>query len=191
MIGKLTGTLESASPDGVVLVDVGGVGYVVRLPVSAALSLEVGVGERMSLLIHTVVREDALDLYGFPTDADLGFFKQLMSVSGIGPKTALTIMGAADTASLRRAVAKGDATVLVKVFGIGKKNAERIVVELRDKIGAVLEASTDASGGQGDGDVLEALLALGYSTHEARAALKNIRPDGTVRERVAAALKQL
>ncbi len=191
MIGKLTGVLESASPDGTVVVDVGGVGYVVRLPVSAALSLSVTSGERMSLLIHTAVREDAIDLYGFPTDADLGFFKQLMSVSGIGPKTALSIMGAADTASLRRAVARGDASTLTKVFGIGKKNAERMVVELRDKIGAVLEASTTVENSRDDGDVLEALLALGYSAHEARSALKDISPEGTTRERVAAALKKI
>ena len=189
MIGRLTGTLASAAPDGTVLIDVGGVGYVVRTPLFALAELTQSIGA-VSLCIHTAVREDAIDLYGFPTDADLGFFKQLMSVSGIGPKTALAIMSVADTHSLRRAIAQGDSTTLVKVFGIGKKSAERLVVELRDKI--KLDAPTHEAPHEEDSDVIEALIALGYSAPEARSTLKHIAPGASgTKERLAAALKHL
>ena len=135
MIGKLTGRLSGNGIDGMVLVEVGGVGYCVRTPL-LALDILKNTGSEVSLFIHTAVREDALDLYGFPTEEELQFFKQLMSVSGIGPKTALGILNVADVTSLKRAIAQGDAGALTKVFGIGKKSAERLVVELRDKLTA-------------------------------------------------------
>ncbi|MCX6819896.1 MAG: Holliday junction branch migration protein RuvA [Candidatus Adlerbacteria bacterium] len=192
MIGKLTGTLSGNGADGMVLVEVGGVGYCVRTPL---LSLDVlkNSGSVVSLFIHTTVREDALDLYGFPTEEELGFFKQLMSVSGIGPKTALGILNVADVASLKRAIAAGDAGQLTKVFGIGKKSAERLVVELRDKLTA--EATLrglPAHTAGGDGEVIEALMALGYRADESRKILKEIPEDiaGTS-GRLAAALKYL
>lgn len=190
MIGRLTGQFGGTTVDGLVLIDVAGVGYVVRTP---ALFSTAAPGTPLSLYIHTAVREDAIDLYGFQTEAELAFFKQLMSVSGIGPKTALGIMGTSDTLSLKRAVAKGDATTLTKVFGIGKKNAERMVVELRDKI--TTEIGSDAALGgmlSEDNETMEALMALGYRAEEAREALKCIGPEtvGT-RQRVAAALKHL
>lgn len=195
MIGKLTGRLEGAGADGVVLVEVGGVGYVVRTPLFAlAVLRESGVSE-ISLFIHTAVREDAIDLFGFPTEAELAFFKQLMSVSGIGPKTALGIMSVADTATLKAAIARGEASALTKVFGIGKKNAERLVVELRDKLTQQEKNNPSPLGASPDVEVLEALIALGYRADEARAALSTL--DGSAsggkdtRERLAAALKQL
>lgn len=182
MIGKLTGTLEHAHP-GEALLSVGGVGYLVRVP----LSLVLNPGDKASLFIYTAVRDDAIDLYGFMTQADLGFFKQLMSVSGIGPKTALTICGVSDITSLKRAVAMGDATALVKVFGIGKKSAERMVVELKDKV--LSEGSAPLGG---DSDVLEALMAMGYTGQEGRAALKHLPSDIVgVKDRLSLALKQL
>lgn len=190
MIGRLTGHFGGKTTDGLVLIDVAGVGYVVRTP---TLFDTLASGASLSLYIHTAVREDAIDLYGFQTEAELAFFKQLMSVSGIGPKTALGIMGASDTLSLKRAVAKGDATTLIKVFGIGKKNAERMVVELRDKINIEIGSNTALGGALSeDSDTMEALLALGYRAEEARDALKFIGPEivGT-RQRVAAALKHL
>ncbi len=176
--------------NGEVLVEVGGVGYCVRTPL-LALDILKNSGSEVSLFIHTVVREDALDLYGFPTAEELEFFKQLMSVSGIGPKTALGILNVADVQSLKRAIAQGDATTLVKVFGIGKKSAERLVVELRDKL--VNEATArgiSVTEAMGDADVVEALMALGYRADEARHAAKEA-PGATVQDRLALALKYL
>jgi Holliday junction DNA helicase RuvA len=142
----------------------------------------------VSLFIHTAVREDAIDLYGFPDEEGLNFFKQLMSVSGIGPKTALSIMSVAEVQSLRRAIALGDAAALTKVFGLGKKSSERIVVELRDKIAGSLGAHSAAEGS--DAEVLEALLSLGYSGAQAREALK-AAGGSDVKSRLSAALRHL
>lgn len=180
MIGKLTGVVGGRQGD-CVIVEVGGVGYCVRVPLGHTLRE----GAQVSLFIHTAVRDDAIDLYGFALEDDLSFFRQLMSVSGVGPKTALSIMGVNDAFALRRAIAGGDASVLHKVFGIGKKSAERIVVELRDKVVA------PAGAGMGDdGEVVEALTALGYTLAEARAALKGT--SGTsMQERLSGALRQL
>ena len=193
MIGKLTGLCSGAREDGSIIIEVGGVGYVVRVPQTAATRLPAA--QTVELFIHTAVREDAIDLYGFPTEMELAFFKLLTSVSGIGPKTALGVLDVADVPSLRRAVARGDAGILAKVYGIGKKSAERIVVELRDKL-----AREETVGGMGgsiprtiDGEVMEALEALGYSASEAREAIRSMgsSADETVRERLAKALQQL
>ncbi len=188
MIGKLTGVLGGRQGDAVV-VEVGGVGYCVRVPLHHALAD----GQAISLFIHTAVRDDAIDLYGFPHESDLSFFRQLMSVSGVGPKTALSIMGVSDSQALKRAIAAGDASVLHKVFGIGKKSAERIVVELRDKL--ALEAPTHSSLGAttDDGEVIEALIALGYRADESREALRKLGDQGagSIKERLGAALKYL
>jgi Holliday junction DNA helicase RuvA len=169
------------------VVDVQGVGYCVRVPLAFAIAD----GSSVSLFIHTAVRDDAIDLYGFAQEAELAFFRQLMSVSGVGPKTALTIMGVSDPLALKRAIAQGDASVLHKVFGIGKKSAERIVVELRDKL--QLETGTREGVMGSDGEVVEALMALGYTAQECRKALQSLgSADGaSVQERLGAALKQL
>lgn len=190
MIGKLTGTLSGSGIDGMVLVEVGGVGYCVRTPL-LALDILKNSGSEVSLFIHTTVREDALDLYGFPTEEELHFFKQLMSVSGIGPKTALGILNVADVVSLKRAIAQGDAAALTKVFGIGKKSAERLVVELRDKLAAeATSRGMSVAGGGDDAEVIEALMALGYRADEARHALKEVG-GVSVNERLSASLKYL
>jgi Holliday junction DNA helicase RuvA len=169
-----------------VLIEVGGVGYCVRVPLASALELQ-SLPE-VSLFIHTAVREDAIDLYGFVTAEELSFFKQLMSVSGVGPKTALGILNIADIKSLKRAIAQGDASVLTKVYGLGKKSAERIVVELRDKLASAEGASAPEAGSEAE--VIEALMALGYRADESRQALKAAKGTG-VQERLAAALKHL
>lgn len=193
MIGKLTGHIGGISPDGSVIVDVGGVGYVVRTPLFTLDTLR-GSGEKeVSLFIHTAVREDAIDLYGFFAHEELQFFKQLMSVKGLGPKTALSILNVSDVGTLKRSIASGDATVLTKVFGIGKKNAERMVVELRDKLSTEAAAhGISVASSEGDGDVIEALMALGYRSDESRKALKDVGLDvvGT-KERLSAALRHL
>jgi Holliday junction DNA helicase RuvA len=191
MIGKLTGTW-GGSEDGMGLVEVGGVGYCVRVPF---YTLATPPGTLVSLFIHTSVREDALDLFGFATQEELSFFRQLTSVSGVGPKTALGVLNVSDIKSLKRSIAAGDAGALTKVFGIGKKSAERIVVELRDKLS--LEQSTrpqeDNTLSGYDGEVIEALMALGYRADESRAALRAIGTEGqdNIKERLGAALKRM
>ncbi len=194
MIGKLKGRFEGSTPEGAAIIDVEGVGYVVRMPVTHLLDLKGAPGE-VSLYIHTAVREDAIDLYGFPTSEELSFFKLLMSVSGIGPKTALNILNVADISTLKNAIAKGDNTSLTRVFGIGKKSAERIVVELRDKLALEATAAGTALLPSGnDGDVIEALMTLGYRAEESRKVLKEIGPakdSASARDRVAQALKHL
>lgn len=189
MIGKLTGRLSGSAVQGEVLIEVGGVGYCVRTPL-LALDLLNSADAEVSLFIHTVVREDALDLYGFPTQEELSFFKQLMSVSGIGPKTALGILNVADVSSLKRAIAQGDSTTLTKVFGIGKKSAERLVVELRDKLIQSATSAPSENGVASDAEVMEALLALGYRADEARSAIKEAQ-GASVSERISGALKYL
>lgn len=179
MIGKLTGLVAQSSP-GEAIVDVGGVGYLVRTP----LSLDLPEGSPVSLNIYTAVRDDAIDLYGFATAQDMAFFKQLMTVSSIGPKTALGIMGVSDIATLKRHIAAGDASALTKIFGIGKKSAERIALELKDKVAA------DTGAGAGGSDLMDALIALGYSATEARQALKQVG-GGDTKEQLHAALKYL
>lgn len=197
MIGKLTGRLGSTATPGEVLIEVGGVGYCVRTPL-LALDILKNTGSEVSLFIYTRVAEDALDLYGFPTEEELAFFKQLMSVSGIGPKTALGILNVADVTSLKRAIAAGDSVMLTKVFGIGKKSAERLVVELRDKITFLSGISgSPVAGSSDDAEVIEALMALGYRADEARRAVKEAGSvsegviNSSVNERLAAALKYL
>lgn len=187
MIGKLTGTFAGASVEGQALVDVGGVGYSVRVPLSLIESANAG--QNVSLYVHTAVRDDAIDLYGFLREEELSFFKLLMSVSGLGPKTALAILNTSDTAGLRRAIGAGDTASLHKVYGLGKKTAERVVVELRDKF--VAHGKGGPSGT--DAEVIEALTALGYRLEESREALRALGVDGAgdVRARLSAALRRL
>lgn len=189
MIGKLTGTYGGLMRDGSVIIDVGGVGYSVRVP-SATIGALGREGSPAALFIHTAVRENATDLYGFSTEEDLSFFKLLMSVSGIGPKSALGILNAADVPALKRAIAHGDASILTKVYGLGKKSAERIVVELRDRLEKEGFGGSASSLSE-DSEALEALEALGYRREEAREALGKAGAGAGVREKLSAALKYL
>ncbi len=187
MIGKLTGSFAGASVEGAALIEVGGVGYSVRVPLALVESTKSGA--RIALYIHTAVRDDAIDLYGFATEEELAFFKLLMSVSGLGPKSALAILNTADVSGLKRTIGMGDASALHKIFGIGKKTAERIVVELRDK----LSGSPSTGLGASDAEVIEALTTLGYRLEESRDALRALGSEGVgdVRTRLSAALKRL
>lgn len=188
MIGKLQGEFAGLTPDGAALLDVHGVGYAIHVSASTLSALG-RAGEHSSLLIHTAVREDAFDLYGFITEEELVFFKQLLSVSGIGPKSALGILNVADAHSLRRSIAQGDTSALTRVYGIGKKSAERIVVELRDKLAKEAGVGGPA---EGDAEVIDALMALGYRAEEVRKALKELGvQSGSVTERIGAMLKHL
>lgn len=188
MIGKLTGRFGGIGSDGTAILEVRGVGYAVHAPAAALEALRKAKGDA-TLLIHTVVREDAIALYGFMSQEELSFFRQLTQVSGIGPKSALAILNVTDVKTLKRSIAAGEAAALTKVFGIGRKSAERIVVELRDKLGKEV---ADMGHAVGDVEVLEALMALGYSAAESRKALSMAgAAGGETPERIAAALKHL
>lgn len=187
MISQLSGTVAYRGTDSIVL-QVGGIGY----KVYATLDTITGLPESAETTIwtHLAVRENALDLYGFLVRDELKFFELLLGVSGIGPKSALNIMGIAHIETLRAAIAEGDASHLTKVSGIGKKTAEKIVLELREKIGSMdLQMS---SVGHADADALEALHALGYSLTEARDTLRHVPHNVTgSNERLREALRIL
>lgn len=189
MIGHLSGKVLAVKSRFLVL-DVNGVGYKIFTTLDTLLLLKKGADSPLSLWTHTAVREDALDLYGFREEAELELFELLISVSGIGPRSALAILQVATLDILSKAIGSGDTSYLVKVSGIGKKTAEKIVLELRDKIG-VLEENASAALGD-EATALEALRSLGYSTTEAREALKTIpRTVNGTNDRIKEALKYL
>ena len=188
MIGRLTGLLAEKTPPQV-LIDVNGVGYEVDVPMSSFYNLP-GLGEKVTLLTHFVVREDAQVLFGFLTHEERATFKKLVKISGIGPRMALSILSGLSVNELSLAVSKKDSLRLTKVPGIGKKTAERLVLELEGKLGETL--STPSSVTQGaQSDILQALLALGYNDREAAAALKALPIDVGVSDGIKLALKSL
>ena len=190
MIGKLTGTLLEKSPPQV-LVDCGGVGYEVDVPMSTFYGLP-HLGEKVALLTHFVVREDAQLLYGFATAQERDAFRQLIKVTGVGPRMALSLLSGMGVAELAQAVSAQEAGRLVKVPGIGKKTAERLLLELKGKLGADLGPLAGAAlAGESHGDIQQALVALGYSEKEAAAALKALPAEVGVSEGIKLALKAL
>jgi holliday junction DNA helicase RuvA len=188
MIGKLTGTLSDKNPPQVI-VDCHGVGYEVDVPMSTYYNLP-ATGEKVSLLTHFVVREDAQILYGFATAAERDAFRQLIKISGVGPRTALSVLSGMSVADIAHAVTTQDAGRLVKVPGIGKKTAERLLLELKGKFGPDLGVST-AAASDAQADILQALVALGYSDKEATLALKALPKDVGVSDGIKLALKAL
>ncbi len=188
MIGKLTGQLLEKNPPEV-LVDCHGVGYELQVPMSTFYHLP-GLGEKVSLLTQFIVREDAQLLYGFATAAERQAFRELIKVSGVGPRTALAILSGIGVPDLAQAVSLQESARLVKVPGIGKKTAERLLLELKGKIGADIGARPQADS-QAQADILQALLALGYNDKEAAAALKALPADVGVSEGIKLALKAL
>jgi len=190
MIGKLTGTLSDKNPPQVLL-DCHGVGYEVDVPMSTFFNLP-GLGEKVSLLTHFVVREDAQILYGFGTPGERETFRQLIRISGVGPRTALAVLSGMSVGDIAHAVTAQDASRLVKVPGIGKKIAERLLLELKGKIGADLGLpGGGVAVSDHQADILQALVALGYSDKEAQAALKALPKDVSVSEGIKQALKAL
>ena len=189
MIGKLTGTLGDKNPPQV-LVDCNGVGYEVHVPMSTFYNLP-GVGEKVSLLTHFVVREDAQVLYGFGSGPEREAFRQLIKISGVGPRTALSVLSGMSVADIAQAVTAQDAGRLVKVPGIGKKTAERLLLELKGKVGADLGLSAVGAAGDAQGDILQALVALGYSDKEAATSLKSLPRDVGVSDGIKLALRAL
>ena len=188
MIGRLHGRIIEKNPPQV-LVDVSGVGYEVDVPMSTFCGLPEAGGE-VTLLTHLVVREDAELLYGFATKAEQLAFRTLIRISGVGPRIALALLSGMTTEQLARAVESGETALLTRVPGIGKKTAERLVLELKGKLAA---AGTVPAGAPGSAraDVAAALLALGYSDREAQAAAKKVPEDVSVSEGIRLALKSL
>ncbi len=189
MIGRLTGILLEKNPPEVLL-DCHGVGYEVQVSMSTFYNLP-NLGEKVSLLTHFVVREDAQLLYGFGTPAERDAFRQLIKISGVGPRTALAVLSGMSVAELAQAVSLQEAGRLVKVPGIGKKTAERLLLELKGKLGADMGVAGMQPASDAQADILQALLALGYSDREAAAALKALPADVGVSEGIKLALKAL
>jgi Holliday junction DNA helicase RuvA len=185
VIGRLTGKLVVKQPPQL-LVDVGGVAYEVDVPMSTFYSLPAA-GETVMLLTHLVVREDAQVLYGFATLEERAAFRQLIRIAGVGARTALAVLSGLSVADLAQSVALQEPGRLTKVPGIGKKTAERLLLELRGKLTGVPVSVSEEKAS----DVLNALLALGYSEKEALGAVKGLAPGIAVAEGIRAALKAL
>lgn len=190
MIGRITGVLVEKHPP-LVLVDVGGVGYEIDVPMSTFYNLPAS-GERITLYTHLAVREDAHLLYGFGSDAERLAFRQLLKVSGIGAKTALSVLSGMSVAELANTIAAQETGRLTKVPGIGKKTAERLLLELRDKFSAAVTViPATESGRSQESDVLNALNALGYNDKEASWAVKQLPAELSVSDGIRQALKLL
>ena len=188
MIGRIQGILvEKNFPQ--VIVTCHGVGYEIDVPMSTFYPLP-RTGEEVTLLTHLVVREDAHLLYGFLTAAERTAFRQLLKISGVGPKVALAVLSGLSVDDLAAAVTNGDAGRLTKVPGIGKKTAERLVLELRDKVPKVT-GTARAESADGGGDVIGALLGLGYNEREAQAAVKQLPADLQLADAIRQALRLL
>ena len=190
MISRLTGVLADKAPPSV-LVDVNGVGYEVQVPMSTFYNLP-ETGAKVTLLTQFIVREDAQLLYGFLTSTERESFRELVKISGVGPRIALGVLSGLSANDLAQAVAAQDTARLTKVPGIGKKTAERLLPELKGKLAPALNVPADAAaGGESHADILQALMALGYSDKEARAALKALPADVGVSEGIKQALRAL
>ena len=190
MIGRLTGLLLEKQPP-LVLLDVQGVGYEVNVPMSTFYTLP-DTGERIILHTYLVVREDVHLLFGFATDTERQAFRQLVKISGVGARTALAVLSGLSVSDLYQAVVDQDSRQIIQVPGIGKKTAERLLLELRDKLSSdMIGSDGHASSSKVNNDVLNALLSLGYNEREASWAIKKLSLDVTVSEGIREALKFL
>ncbi len=190
MISRLTGRLVEKSPPAIV-VDVQGVGYEVDVPMSTFYQLP-ATGPEVRLFTHLVVREDAHLLFGFATEPERQVFRQLLKITGIGTRTALALLSGLSVDELYAAVSQQDGARLTRVPGIGKKTAERLLLELKDKLSLAPGAAAAAGGAAPAGnDALNALVALGYSDKEARAALGRLEPGLAVPDAIRQALRLL
>jgi Holliday junction DNA helicase RuvA len=189
MIGRIHGKLLEKHPPQIV-VDVQGIGYELDVPMSTFYQLP-ATGAEVTLYTHLAVREDAHQLYGFSTEHERRAFRQLLKISGIGARTALSVLSGLSVADLRDAVSTQDTGRLIKIPGIGKKTAERLLLELRDKLDAVAGAPAAAKGDGQAGDVTNALLALGYNDREAGWAVKQLPAGLSVADGIRQALRLL
>ena len=189
MIGRLSGRLLAKHPPQVLL-DVQGVGYEIDVPMSTLYQLP-ATGAEVTLLTHLVVREDAHQLYGFATEAERAALRQLLRLSGVGARTALAVLSGLSVTDLKQAVSAQDSGRLTKIPGIGKKTAERLLLELRDKLDAQGLAMPAAAASEAGSDIVNALLALGYNDREAGWAVKQLPADTNVTDGIRQALKLL
>ena len=189
MIARLNGTLIEKSPPQVI-VDCNGVGYEVEVPMSTFYNLP-EIGNKIQLLIHFVVREDAQLLYGFGSEQEKSTFKQLLKVNGIGAKSALSILSGVSIDDLVEAVNRQEVGMLTRIPGIGKKTAERLLLELKDKFAVTGSVTTTSLPKSASYDVLNALIALGYNEREAGTAVKLLPKEVTVADGIKQALKSL
>ncbi len=191
MIGRLVGTIIEKRPPSLLL-DVGGVGYEIDAPMSTFYSLP-AIGERTTLLTHLLVREDAQQLFGFATAAERSAFRALIRISGVGARTALSVLSGLSVEELAQAVTLQQTALLTRIPGIGTKTAQRLLLELKGKLGAALEAPSGASPAADETltDILRALTALGYSEREAAAAAKLVPAGVGVSDGIRQALKSL
>ena len=188
MIGRLSGVLLERNPPQV-LIDVHGLGYEVDVPMSTFYNLPAN-GEKVTLLTHFIVREDGQFLYGFASEAERFAFRQLIKISGIGARMALAVLSGLSVSDLAQAIARQEVGRLVKVPGIGKKTAERLLLELKGKLAEALPAASQAVE-DSQHDILNALLALGYNDREAALAMKSLPPGVSTSDGIRQALKQL
>lgn len=192
MISYLNGKIINKG-NSFIIIDVGSIGY--KVFINSLLYSEINIGDELTIYTYQYVREDSLDLYGFKSSEELEMFELLLSISGIGPKSALGVLAIASIESIKGSIISGDPSLLTKVSGIGKRTAERVVLELREKIGQITDSRPQAEDGSGSiasGDEIDALMALGYSMIQAREALRQvdvgIKDSG---ERIRQALKGL
>ena len=188
MIGRLSGRLIARHPPQVVI-DVQGVGYELDVPMSTFYQLPAA-GSEVTLLTHLIVREDAHQLYGFGSEAERRVFRQLLRISGVGARIALAVLSGLSVLELQQAVNAQESGRLVKIPGIGKKTAERLLLELRDKLD-VVATTVPATGAHEGDDIVNALLALGYNDREAAWAVKQLPAGVNVNDGIRQALKLL
>jgi Holliday junction DNA helicase RuvA len=188
VIGRIAGKLVAKLPPQIV-VDVHGIGYELDVPMSTLYQLP-STGSDVALLTHLIVREDAHQLYGFATEGERTLFRKLLKISGVGARTALAVLSGMSVADVRQAVSEQDTGRLTRVPGIGKKTAERLLLELKDKLDITVVAAQAEAGSAGS-DVVNALLALGYNAKEAQFAVKNLEGGVSVTEGIRQALRVL
>lgn len=189
MIGRIEGRLLEKNPPGI-LVDANGVGYEIDVPMSTFYQLP-SISERVTLLTHLIVREDAHQLYGFSTNSERAAFRELIKISGVGARTALSVLSGLSVSELAQTITLQESGRLTRVPGIGKKTAERLLLELKGKLGADLGTAKTTAANDTATDVIRALLALGYNEREANAAVRELPADAEVSDGIRFALKSL
>ena len=189
MIGRLEGRLLEKNPPSL-LVDVNGVGYEVDVPMSTFYQLP-AISEKVVLLTHLAVREDAQQLFGFATPAERGAFRELIRISGVGARTALAVLSGLSVTELAQAVTLQESGRLTRIPGIGKKTAERLLLELKGKLGADLGPAGAVAASDATADIIRALLALGYNEREAHAAVRQLPAGSNTSDGIRLALKSL
>jgi Holliday junction DNA helicase RuvA len=187
MIASITGVVSNKEQQSLV-VEAGGIGY--KIFTTQALAASTRIGENIRLQTYLQVREDAMVLFGFAQKSELEFFEMLITVSGVGPKVALSILSAGNLDMIKDAIAAGDVAVFTKVGGVGRKTAEKIIVELKEKVGALGYATAGAASVSSD-LLIQALEQLGYSNKEVREVLPKVKRDGSVEDQLRQALRIL